>query len=342
MKKYLHWGMAIALCCSAILAPIFPNYQPALALTEEEIVEKLGLVPVFLLVDNDGNLIPLSLSLGDQPEESTESFLGIFISQTDAQDTLETLRSENPGIGESLFTLSMPMANAYQMIIEQSQVEEDTLPFAFVPQPEQLVLAAQLLAEQGENIEFGPLSVPLFHLSSPADDSYITIARGQNGREQIPLFFDGNEAQSFLEFIQQQAEAQPDAPPAPEMEISVLFLHQWLQAFETTDDESLALVELVPIPESQQFLIDVLQEQQQQQQLSAPIPDAIPPTSPESTPDVIQAPEQESSAPESVDEPVEDLVDEPVEDLVDEPVEDPAQDLLVPDPVDEPVGDSVE
>lgn len=274
MKRWLRWGMAATLMMGTVVGSGTLSPQPAPALTQDEILEKLQPIPVFLLGDNEGNLVPLSFEGETASGETDESasFLGIFISFSDAQDTLATLQEASPAANQlSIFPVTL--AYAYELILNSQDVQ-DSPPFAFIPQEEQLDLAAQLLLEQGEEeVRLNLLTVPLFHISGANDDeSYITISLGDSDREHIPLFFDGNEALAWLELLKE--DANNETGEALDIELRVVFLHQWLQVFET-ENEALNLVELWPIPESQALLArlrDQIQQQLQEQQAQQELP----------------------------------------------------------------------
>lgn len=292
MKRWIQWGVTAVLASSMV--GLTPWANSALALTQAEIIQKLQTVPVFILADNDGNMVPLSIFEGDDQE--SQSFLGIFISQSDAQETLATLQGERAEANQ-LNAIPLPLADAYNMILG-SQDLDDIPPFAFIPQQEQLELAAQVLVNQGEAVTLTPLTVPLFHLSSTTDDSYITISLGESDRESIPLFFDGNEAQSLLDLLNQQASN--NAEPTPTIELRVAFLHQWLQVLETNDEDALQLVELVPIPESQALianLINQLRQQQNQLAPEQPSTEQAAPEPPASEPPALESPTSDQPQP---------------------------------------------
>ena len=298
MKRWIQRGVAAVLASSVV--SLSPWVNRVLALTQPEIIQKLQTVPVFILADNDGNMVPLSIFDGDV--QDSQSFLGIFISQSDAQDTLATLQEESSDANR-LSAIPVPLGDAYNMIVNSQQLE-DIPPFAFIPQTTQLELAAQVLQSQGEEVNLTPLTVPLFHLSSTADDSYITVSMGESDRESIPLFFDGSEAQFLLNLLEEQANANNDPPPT--IELRVAFLHQWLQIFETNNEDALQLVELIPIPESQALIANLLNQLRQQQ--AQPLP-AQPSTQPPTEQPLPNPPSAESLQPPSEPIPTE---DEPV------------------------------
>ena len=302
MKRWIKWGVTTVL--ASTIVSLSPWTNRVLALTQPEIIQKLQTVPVFILADADGNMVPLSIFEGDV--QDNQSFLGIFISQSDALSALATLQSESTEANQ-LNAIPLPLADAYNMIIN-SQDLENIPPFAFIPQQEQLDLAAQVLTDQGADVVLTPLTVPLFHLSSTADNSYITISRGESDRESIPLFFDGNEAQFLLDLLNEQATANNE--PAPTIELEVAFLHQWLQVFESNNEDALQLVELIPIPESQALIANLINQLRQQQ--GQPLPtqpsESFPAQPPEASP--AQPPEASPAQP-SLEQPSEPAPEQP-------------------------------
>ena len=262
MKLLARWSATLTLIGSTIFGSVFSGNLEALALSQEEIVQKLGIIPVFIIADDEGRMVPLSLSNPEQEQEQEDKqpFFAVFISQADAVSALENLESSSPDLEDTLQAVPVPLGEAYQLI-KSNQEEEDAPPFVFVPEQEQLQSAVTILEEQEQEVQINPLYVPLFFFANKEDGAYVTISRGENNNEKILLFFDGQEAQQFLDNIQQQeAESQDD------VEIKVAFLHQWIRIFESSDDEALGMVELVPLPESQEFLREFLDNVRQQEQ----------------------------------------------------------------------------
>ncbi|MEM1279614.1 MAG: hypothetical protein AAGG53_06205, partial [Cyanobacteria bacterium P01_H01_bin.152] len=71
-------GMAIAGC--ALMAP-----YPALALSEEQILRKLESIPVFLIVNSDGQ--SLTASVGEATDEEIQVPI-VFLNSTEAENFL--------------------------------------------------------------------------------------------------------------------------------------------------------------------------------------------------------------------------------------------------------------
>ncbi|NEO19572.1 Tic22 family protein, partial [Moorena sp. SIO4A5] len=83
MKSLFRWGTTLSLVASALLGSVSVENLAALALTEEQVREKLKAVPVFAVTDSKGS--PLVASIPDQQDQKkTTSVAGVFISQEDA------------------------------------------------------------------------------------------------------------------------------------------------------------------------------------------------------------------------------------------------------------------
>ena len=263
MKSLARWSATLGLMGCTIFGSVVGGNLDALALSQDEIVQKLSTVPVFMITDEEGKMIGLSLTPPnqEQTEQNTQPFFAVFIAQDDATAAIENLQNASPELEDKLRTVVLPLGEAYQLI--RSNQEEESPPFVFVAEQEQLRSAATLLQAQEEKPELSLITVPLFHFVNREDGAYVTVSNGDNGTQKIPLFFDKEEAQRLLETIQQR---QSDS----DVEIKVSFLHQWIRVFENSDDEALNLIELVPLPESaefvRKFLTELQQRQQQQQQ----------------------------------------------------------------------------
>lgn len=261
MKSLARWSATLGLIGCTIFGSVVGGNVEALALSQEEIIEKLRTIPVFMITNDEGKMIGLSLNpqAQEQNEQSTKPFFAVFIAQDDANAAIENLQNSSPELEDKLRTIVIPLGEAYQLI--RSNQEEESPPFVFVAEQEQLRSAATLLQEEENKPRLDLSFVPLFHFVNKEDGAYVTVSNGDDGSQRIPLFFDKEEAQRLLENIQQR---QSDA----EVEIKVSFLHQWIRVFENSDDEALEMIELIPLPESAQLVRELteLQRQQRQQQ----------------------------------------------------------------------------
>jgi nickel transport protein len=66
MKALVRWGTTIGLIGSTIATSLFAGGLSALALTQQQIVEKLSSVPVFTITDAEGSPLVASPSTGEE------------------------------------------------------------------------------------------------------------------------------------------------------------------------------------------------------------------------------------------------------------------------------------
>lgn len=268
MKSLARWSATLGLIGSVMLGSFFGGNLGAFALSEEEIVEKLGLIPVFSITNTEGVPISLSMSVAN-PEnnanQDSQNFIAFFMSQDDAQAALENIRKGSPELAETLRTQPIPLARAYQ-IIKASQQQEQAPPFVFFPEQQQLQNAVSLLQQQGQPTQQVRIdSVPLFYVGSSQDDSLVFFQRGEE-EGKVLLFFDKDQAQNFLENSRQQQQNSIDS----NFVIKVGFLDALIDRFQNSDEEVLKKIVLVPSPESEQFLREEVIPLIQQQQNSQP------------------------------------------------------------------------
>ncbi|MFZ1027182.1 MAG: Tic22 family protein [Limnoraphis robusta] len=239
------------LLINPVLPPGVPGFfsmgiQPALALTPEQILEKLGAVPVFTITDAEGSPLVGTAESGGQ----SASVVEVYISRQDAQAFINKLKTENPQLASSVQVTAVPLGKIYE-IGQQNQNNPERLMFAFVPTQQQLNSAKSVLQANGQDInQFR--GVPLFIARAGADDRVITVQQGD--KQAIPFFFTKEDLQGMLEQFKTQ---QPDLISS--VKIEVVPLEVLLEAFRTDNDQFLDLVILIPPRET----VEYIQQQRQ-------------------------------------------------------------------------------
>lgn len=222
--------------------------QPALALTPNQISEKLGAVPVFTITDSEGSPLVGTAQNGDQ----SASVVEVYISRQDAQAFINQLKTQNPELASSVQVTAVPLGKIYE-IGQQNQNNPERLMFSFVPTQQQLNSAKAVLEANGQDVnQFR--GVPLFLARAGADDRVITMQQGD--KQAIPFFFTKEDLQGMLEQFKAQ---QPDLISS--VKIEVVPLEVLLEAFRTDNDQFLDLVILIPPRETVEYI------QQQRQSL---------------------------------------------------------------------------
>lgn len=248
------------------------------ALPEAEVLEKLSPIPMYMLINNQGQ--PIFATIKDEAGNSS-GVTGIFVSLTDAENLIATRRTEakklleeeqkkanaNPQIVQQLTAQSALWEEANILPIGLDKVyefaqsdEAEDLTFKFLPTAKQLNAASQVI--QQENFP----GVPLFFLSMKGKDAngqeiitFPTMATETGeGSGQIPVFFEVDPILQQLEDFGENESLSINVMPL-EVFISKL-LDEKLPAEE---QKFLEAMTLVPSLESSQ-LIQAAMEQQQQ------------------------------------------------------------------------------
>ncbi|MEQ9354667.1 Tic22 family protein [Coleofasciculus chthonoplastes] len=238
MKSLVRWSATLGLVGTTLLGSFFGGNLRALALTEQQVMEKLQTVPVFTVTDGEGS--PLVASIPNQNNQN-EAVAGVFISQGDAEAFVERLKQEKPELGNQVRVVPVSLAEVYQLD-QQSQNQPNGLDFAYIPVQRQVQSAQQLL---GQGQEFR--GVPLFVAKGGQQGGYLTIQ--QEGQQVIPFFFDKEQLQNLVNRFKEQ---QPNL--ASSVQIQVVPLEGIINTLQTQDNPQLEQILLIPSQESLQFL----------------------------------------------------------------------------------------
>jgi len=238
MKSLVRWSATLGLVGTTLLGSFFGGNLRALALTEQQVMEKLQTVPVFTVTDGEGS--PLVASIPNQNNQN-EAVAGVFISQRDAEAFVQRLKQEKPELGNQVRVVPVSLAEVYQLD-QQTQNQPNGLDFAYIPVQQQVQSAQQLL---GQGQEFR--GVPLFVAKGGQEGGYLTIQ--QEGQSVIPFFFDKEQLQNLVNRFKEQ---QPNL--ASSVQIQVVPLEGIINTLQTQDNPQLEQILLIPSQESLQFL----------------------------------------------------------------------------------------
>ncbi|ERN40871.1 Tic22-like family [Rubidibacter lacunae KORDI 51-2] len=239
MKALIRWGAALGLALGATLGGVSIVPQSAIALPEEEIVEKLQSVPVYTIVNAEGIPLPASNT------ETQETLIPIFIDRGSAEQKLGELRSANPELASQVSIRPVSMAEVYKL--EQENASNAEAPsFAYIPTDEQVQSALSVLQAQGQNLQGFP-GVPMFVARGGEEQGYLTIER--DGERIIPVFFEKEQIDQVIDRFGQE---QPDL--ASTVNIDVVPLQNLIGALREGNEEELRNIVIVPTTESLQLL----------------------------------------------------------------------------------------
>jgi Tic22-like family len=244
MKSMIRWSAKASLAGGAVLSALLLNALSVLALTPEQIVQKLGPIPVFTLTDDKG--APL---VSNPPQgQKSNPISRVFLSQKDAQDFLARLKAEKPDLAKSLQVRPLSMAEVYELKMK-SKNNPTQLDFIYIPTRKQSEAALALANAAGAKLQAFP-GTPLFVARAGSDKEKGLLTIQQGNETAIPMFFEKEQLQTFIDRFKQ---SQPDLSKTAD--IQVLLLENILDAMQSPQkDASLEQLILIPNTEAIQFL----------------------------------------------------------------------------------------
>lgn len=269
MKNLLvRWGLALSLMGGVWMVPALTGGSQAIALSEDQVLQKLRQVPVFTITNADG--APLVAAVPNnqtgsnaQNNQNATSVAGVFISRNDAQAFVDNLKSKNPQLGNTVRVTPVSLAEIYKMA-QANRDKPERIVFDIIPVKQQVDSALAMLRQDGKQVSQFP-GVPLFFASGGKDRGYLTIQRGNE--QAIPFFFNKDDLQAMLDRYRQQ---QPNS--IPQVSIQVINLEQLVQTMKNGNDQELNKIVLVPPKETLEYLRTLAPSQPNQNRPSNPQP----------------------------------------------------------------------
>jgi Tic22-like family len=253
MKSLIRWSTALGLAGGILLSSLGADLK-ALALSAEQVMQRLRSVPVFTLTDQQGAPLVSTPESG----QNRSPVAGVFISPQDAQRFLEELKQKNPQLAQNVQISAVSLADAYNLSQQPGRDNNSRLQVAYIPSQQQVDAAKSLLQQQNQNAaQFQ--GVPIFMARAAGENgAYLTIKQGE--QEVIPMFFNREQIQSVLDRLKQ---SQPQLGNS--MQIQVLNLEGVINTLKTSNNEDLNRLYLVPPQETVAFLRALQPEGQQRQ-----------------------------------------------------------------------------
>lgn len=239
IKLLVRWGATLGIAGGAFLASGVMGNLTAIALPEDQVLKKLDPVPVFTIADEQG--APLVASGEDKAKVA-----GVFISQTDANEFVNQLKTQNPELANKVKVVPVSLGEVHKLSAS-SQSKENSLNFHYVPQKE-AVSEAKTIGETNKQPYQG--GVPLFVAKGGEDKGYLTIEK--DSQQVIPFFFEKKQLEDMVAKFKAQ---KPDV--ASSVAIEVVPLEGIIETLQTSEDKMLEKIVLVPSTESIQFLQSV-------------------------------------------------------------------------------------
>lgn len=248
MKSFIRWSATLSLVSGVLIGSFWAGTARVLALTAEQVMERLRPVPVFTLANEQG--APLVASPSEGETQNRGPVAGVFINRQDAEKFLSDLKNRNPQVAQGVRVVPVSLADIYRIAETErtgQNPQNQQLRFAFIPQQQQVDAAMTILREGGQSVnEFQ--GVPIFVAQSGGQNrGYLTIQQGD--QQVIPMFFDKAELQAVLSRLQQ---SQPDL--ARGMTVQVVNLEGLIQTLQSSNNEELNQILLVPPRDSVEYV----------------------------------------------------------------------------------------
>lgn len=220
------------------VSPIFT--LKAEALTEAQVLERLGSIPVFTITDDKGS--PLLGAVPQQPNAKPDDsqLLFFFLGPDEAQMMLSQVQKSNPEIGKKAQIIVRSMNDAYKVIREN---KDKKVVFQFIPSRASIDSARTILTAQGVAADKIPNVPVFFAIGGQANNQgLLTMSIDQNGKKEqvVPFFLDKTDLQNLLD---RASKDQPDVAKATKIQVASLF--QVLDSMVSKDNK--------PNPEVERF-----------------------------------------------------------------------------------------
>ena len=232
MRHLLSFPVASTLISSVFAGVGLFGLLPAAALTNEEIVSKLEQVPVFLILNSEGQ----PLTAGATVEEEDVKIPVVFIDGATAESFLDNAQQEDANAQIAPIDLGT--------VYRETQADDNAPPTLFYfPAEEELRAAVEIQADfQG---------VPLFFARQGVEGPYLTIT--QDGESALPMFFSKEDLQTLLDRYSQQ-----NPENTADIQVEVLSLEWLLHTMSLNEDPQLDAqldqVQLFPSTDVLQYL----------------------------------------------------------------------------------------
>jgi len=226
-------GMAIA--GSALMIS-----EPALALSEQQILEKLARVPVFLIVNGDGQSLTASV---DTTEEEDVEVPIVFLNSTEAENFLTQAETEGSAIAADAQIAILPLRDVYAEA--SSQLDSPNSLF-YDPSASSVHQASQIAEQEIQG-------VPLYAAVDLEREQYLLT-----GENTLPMFFSLADLQTQVSAL---VESNPEIQDAIGVEVTTLETILGNMAADDPEiDQVLELVQFVPASQTMQYLESLTDE----------------------------------------------------------------------------------
>jgi len=279
MNRLARVGLVASLIGGIWAAPAMTRQMVVQALPQEQVLQQLSNVPIFMITNAKGE--PLTYSVPSPADKTKQvQVFTFFISKQDAEATITALKQQQPQIGNSAKVTAASLSGALKAAFDGQK--NPGLGVDIVPSRVQLEKAIAMLKQAGELQEKdGKLltkdgqpfrgGTPLFYVADTKSGNPIAIEAKveENGQPKtmrfVPFYFDNNQLQTELEAARK---ANPNI--VKDTSVRVVMLDVLVATLLSSNDPAMGQIQLVQTP-------DAIQAAVQMQQSGTTSPPATPP-----------------------------------------------------------------
>ncbi|MBT9311218.1 Tic22 family protein [Leptothoe kymatousa] len=206
----------------------------AVALSENELLEKFSAVPVFVVADASGDYVTSVVDLPNDGEGNV-SLLRVFFNEADVLTFVDQVRQEEPQFNQGGAVGVIDLATVHRLAQEERDVP---LKLIFIPQEDDLAAARALDSNFGGNTASS--LVPLFALQDGSGNYLPLSLGGDNGESMFSMFFSKQDADSVLNSVQQSN------PDLTQVTVGVVSLAALSGNVLSSDDEAFERIRFLP------------------------------------------------------------------------------------------------
>lgn len=253
MKSFIRWTITLGFVGSSVLTSWLGSTLNVLALTPEQIMQKLNQIPVFTIGNNKEILLS---------DNNDKKVFVTYMSHQDAQQVVEQISKQDPERKVEVVTL--PLGKVYELLKEKEKSQSQDPPdmFTFIPLKDQLPLALSILKQENPKVEEFP-GIPLFYgmVTVNNQETFLSVKDGE--QSLTPFYFEKESLQQLIENIKKQ---QPDL--ASSITVKVTPLGGIVSALESDDqkqEDFIKSIVFVPSQESADMIMKLRQQNETQE-----------------------------------------------------------------------------
>lgn len=185
--SYKNWLAKIFFLVLILTSVWLNSCDKVLALTQNEIIEKLSPIKVFVVKDSDNFFI-------NSFNEDGQRITNIYLSLNDTQNYLEKLKTQESFLDPQLRIELTSLGKIYNIASKSDKL----MTFKLFPSQKQMKQAKEIKDNHSNPLTYTN-GVPLFTALIGKNKQFLTLK--QNGQKVFPLYLDKNQLQDTIKSI---------------------------------------------------------------------------------------------------------------------------------------------